>query len=196
MRVRTLQIATLVLTATGNLSLAADQSGLEAYAAKAREAVKAMGGALQTKLKEAIAAGGPVSAIAVCKTLAPQITETQSKAAGMTIKRTALRVRNPSNAPDELETKVLQDFAKRFAAGADATQVERIEEVNEGGRQLVRYFKAIPMAKEPCLACHGSNLPADLTSTISQLYPEDKATGFAPGDLRGAFSVTMEKPGK
>ena len=166
---------------------------LEPYAVKARAAVKAMGGALQTKLKEALAADGPIAAVQVCKTIAPEIANEQSKAAGMTIRRTALKVRNPDNAPDALERKVLEDFAARLAAGADANTLEHIEDVTGDGKTTVRYFKAIPTAAAPCLVCHGSAVSGELKETIDKLYPNDQATGFKEGDLRGAFSVTMEK---
>ncbi|MEZ5898242.1 MAG: DUF3365 domain-containing protein [Hyphomicrobiaceae bacterium] len=166
---------------------------LEPYAAKARSAVKSMGGALQTKLKEALSSGGPVAAVQVCKTVAPAIAEEQSKTLGMTIRRTALKVRNPDNAPDALERKVLDDFTAQIAAGADVTKLEHIEVVTQDGKTLVRYFKAIPTAAAPCLVCHGSNLSGELKETIDKLYPNDQATGFKEGDLRGAFSVTMDK---
>lgn len=166
---------------------------LEPYAVKARAAVKAMGGALQTKLKEAMAADGPIAAVQVCKTVAPEIAKEQSKAAGMTIRRTALKVRNPDNAPDALERKVLEDFTARLAAGADANTLEHVEEVAADGKTTVRYFKAIPTAAAPCLVCHGSAVSGELKETIDKLYPSDQATGFKEGDLRGAFSVTMEK---
>jgi len=166
---------------------------LEPYAVKARAAVKAMGGALQTKLKEALAADGPIAAVQVCKTVAPEIAQEQSKAAGMTIRRTALKVRNPDNAPDALERKVLEDFTARLAAGADANTLEHVEEVTGDGKTTVRYFKAIPTAAAPCLVCHGSAVSGELKETIDKLYPSDQATGFKEGDLRGAFSVTMEK---
>lgn len=170
-----------------------DAADLQPYAHKARAAVKAMGGALQTKLKEAMTAGGPVAAVQVCNTVAPQIAAEQSASAGLKISRTALKVRNPANAPDETERKVLVDFVAKMAAGADAMKLEHIEEVSEGERRLVRYFKAIPAAKEPCLACHGSAPTGELKEAIDKLYPNDQAIGFAEGDLRGMFSVTMEK---
>ena len=53
-----------------------------------------------------------------------------------------------------------------------------------------RYMKAIPMGAVPCLTCHGAPEPA-LNAEILRLYPQDRATGFAPGDLRGAFTVSM-----
>jgi hypothetical protein len=40
-----------------------------------------------------------------------------------------------------------------------------------------------------CLTCHGSNLDADIAASIAERYPEDRATGFEAGDLRGVFWV-------
>lgn len=182
-----------VLMFSADMARSDSAADLEPYAAKARAAVKTMGGALQTKLKEALAADGPIAAVQVCKTVAPEIAKEQSKAAGMTIRRTALKVRNPDNAPDGLERKVLEDFAARLAAGADANTLEHVEEVTGDGKTIVRYFKAIPTAAAPCLVCHGSAVSGELKETIDKLYPSDQATGFKEGDLRGAFSVTMDK---
>jgi len=50
-------------------------------------------------------------------------------------------------------------------------------------------MKAIPMRAEPCLLCHGAPEPA-LKAEIDRLYPQDQATGFRPGELRGAFTVS------
>ncbi|MNT54386.1 hypothetical protein D3C72_1915480 [compost metagenome] len=51
-----------------------------------------------------------------------------------------------------------------------------------------RLMKAIPTG-EPCLACHGQNLKPELAAVIDQRYPQDQARGFAPGELRGAFTL-------
>ena len=104
--------------------------------------------------------------------------------------RTALKVRNPKNAPDAFERRVLEDFVAKVAAGADPAQLEHYEAVTEDGERLFRYMKAIPMAAEPCAVCHGGALAADLKTEIEKLYPQDQATGFEPGELRGAFTVT------
>ncbi|MEX2498681.1 MAG: DUF3365 domain-containing protein [Wenzhouxiangellaceae bacterium] len=50
------------------------------------------------------------------------------------------------------------------------------------------------MARSQCVICHGESIAPELAETIKQLYPQDQATGFAPGELRGAFSVTVELP--
>ena len=61
------------------------------------------------------------------------------------------------------------------------------------GNRTFRYLKAIPTGPL-CLKCHGSDLAPDLAAKLAELYPEDKAHGFAVGDLRGAFSVKLDLP--
>ena len=159
---------------------------------KARAAVKGLGESLKAQLMAAIKAGGPVPAIAVCRTVAPALADETSKDSGFTVTRTALRVRNPKNAPDAWERKVLEDFVARTAAGADPATLEHSEILSEGGRRTFRYMKAIPTAAEPCLACHGASIEPAVKAQVDKLYPEDQATGFKAGDLRGAFSVRMD----
>jgi hypothetical protein len=40
-----------------------------------------------------------------------------------------------------------------------------------------------------CVACHGKFLAPDVAAIIEEAYPEDQATGFEVGDLRGVFWV-------
>ena len=37
----------------------------------------------------------------------------------------------------------------------------------------------------------GTQLDAAVRQKLAELYPEDRATGFAPGELRGMFWVTV-----
>jgi hypothetical protein len=60
-------------------------------------------------------------------------------------------------------------------------------EVLPDGR--VRYMRAI-VTDGVCLACHGASLAPEVAAAIDERYPEDEARGFAPGDLRGAFTIT------
>lgn len=157
--------------------------------AAAREAAKELGDALKAQLLAAIKSGGPIAAIPVCNTVAPAIASAVSGQRGMTVGRTALKVRNPANAPDAFERRVLENFATQMAAGADPAKLEYAETVSENGSPAFRYMKAIPMAAEPCAACHGTDVQPDVKDAITKLYPKDEATGFKPGELRGAFSI-------
>jgi Protein of unknown function (DUF3365) len=155
----------------------------------ARAAVKELGETLKRELMDAMAAGGPKAALGVCKTIAPALAQKTSAARGLQVRRTALRLRNPANAPDDWERGVLEDFARQVKAGADPAKLEHAETVTTPiGASTFRYMKAIPMGAVPCLTCHGAPEPA-LKAEIMRLYPSDQATGFVPGDLRGAFSV-------
>ncbi|NOT71620.1 MAG: DUF3365 domain-containing protein [Hyphomicrobium sp.] len=160
--------------------------------AAARAASKDLGETLKGQLVAAIKSGGPASAIPVCKTIAPAIGNETSTKHNLSIRRTSLKVRNPANAPDAFELRVLEDFVKKLEAGADPMTLEHSEVVSTNGVSEFRYMKAIPTAAEPCLACHGSDLKPEVKAGISKLYPDDKATGFKAGDLRGAFSVTQK----
>ena len=137
---------------------------------------------LQT-VKTAIAEGGPTQAVEACNLLAPQIAAQHSEAPWQ-VGRTALKVRNPDNAPDAWERQVLERFAERAASGEPLEQLHHGEvEGNE-----YRYLQAIGTA-QPCLGCHGERIDPALLSLIDERYPTDQARGFSEGDLRGAFSL-------
>ena len=40
-----------------------------------------------------------------------------------------------------------------------------------------------------CTTCHGESISPGIASAIAERYPDDEATGFAVGDLRGVFWV-------
>jgi len=85
---------------------------------------------------------------------------------------------------------VLNDFEKRKADGANPKKLEHYEVVTENGKKMFRYMKAIPTA-EVCTKCHGQNINPAVKAKLNELYPNDKATGFKAGDIRGAFTITQ-----
>jgi len=58
-----------------------------------------------------------VAAVSVCRTRAPEIAARLSAESGAVVGRTALRVRNPVNAPDDLQRAVLEQFSVELASG-------------------------------------------------------------------------------
>lgn len=189
-------IAAALLTASLSLAtpaLAQDAAPADPQAArvaKAREAIKGLAEGLKEKLMGAMKDGGPVAALGVCKTDAPKIAAERSAASGLEVGRTSLKVRNPANAPSETERKVLEQFAKDIAGGADAMKLEHAAVVEDAGKKSFLYMKPIMTAGKPCLACHGSELDPAVAAKIKELYPQDQATGYNAGDIRGAFVVT------
>ena len=177
-------IAAMVLA--GGLAVADEDMAARTEAA--RGVVKLFATELTGRLKQAMEVGGPTEAIAVCHTEAPVIAAGQSESSGWDIGRTSLRLRNPDNAPDAWEVAVLEEFAARKAQGEDVAKLERTEIVEADGARTFRYMKAIPTA-EMCTACHGTALAPEVAASLAELYPQDQATGFAVGDLRGAFTL-------
>lgn len=165
---------------------------LEAGKAHARAMIQAFAKQLQTTLLEAIEAGGPASAIGVCKLEAPMITAKQA-ADGWVLARTALKVRNPGNAANEWQRPVLDAWQAQISAGevADVAALDWAEVVETDAGPQLRYMKAIPLGGV-CLACHGpaDQLTPEVTAALAEGYPDDQATGFEVGQLRGAFVVT------
>ncbi len=166
-------------------------SGTQVDAAKA--AVQELAGALQAELKSAIQSGGPVTAIEVCNAKAMPITQRVSDEQGLSVSRVSLRNRNPANAPNDWESAVLEDFERQKAAGKDVGSLAWSETVAVDGGQEFRFMKAIPTG-DVCLLCHGAQLAPGVSEALAELYPADKATGFAMGDIRGAFVVTQKTP--
>jgi hypothetical protein len=147
--------------------------------------------ALKQKLTSALAQGGPVNAIGVCKEEAPAIAAELSAQSGARVGRTALRIRNPANAPDADARAALEGFQRALAGGAEPQSLERFEVRPDGS---ARYMKAI-MAQPSCLACHGTELSAPVEAALRRHYSQDRATGFRAGDLRGAFLIDWPASG-
>ena len=167
---------------------AAEQSTWPEWIEQSRQLSMQLGQELKSELGRAIEQGGPIAAIDVCHKRAPEIAGRLSAHSGATVGRTALRVRNAANAPDEMQRAVLQQFAGELTSGRAEGPLEAVFEINHGGRIERRYMRAIP-TEALCLTCHGEVLAPGLAAAIASRYPGDQATGFKQGDLRGAFSV-------
>lgn len=139
---------------------------------------------LGAELMAAMKAQGPVHAIQVCNEKAPQIAQSISTD-NVTVARTALRVRNPNNAPTGEQKAVMEYFAERLAK--EPSQVPEVLYNTSNGEQ--HYMRAIVMQPQ-CAACHGSAVKPEVQQAVLEKYPNDAATGFEVGDLRGSFVVT------
>lgn len=144
---------------------------------------------LQEQLQSAIKAGGPVGAIGICQQAAPAIAASLSEESGAEVRRIALRERNPGAAPDgELRKRLKQLAAAPLTA--DGTPAVMQWTSGSGNNARAHYMRAIPMKEEPCAACHGTSIAPEVKDKLAELYPADKATGFKPGELRGAILVS------
>lgn len=148
---------------------------------------------LLTVLQEEIKKSGPEGAIGVCREKAPAMAKAASEQTGWAIRRVSLKNRNPKAVPDAWEEAVLKDFDKRAAAGEKPTGLEKGELVTVDGKQMYRYMKALP-TQDLCLQCHGTpdRLSPAVQAKLKELYPNDKAVGYGPAEIRGA--MTIKKP--
>ena len=142
---------------------------------------------LQSQLMQAVQSGGPVAGIQVCNLEAPRLAEQHSQS-DWQVARTSLKYRNSENAPDAWETEQLQMFDQQVQDGKDPKQMWAIQE----DAKQIRVMKAIP-AKGICLTCHGQQITPAVSAKLDELYPNDLATGYELGQIRGAFSLTKTK---
>ncbi len=149
--------------------------------------VKQFGGALKPELIKAIQSGGPAHAISVCSEKAPSIARALSQDSGWMVKRVSLKARNPSAVPDAWEKKVLEQFDQRQSKGEAAAKMAYAEVVD--GR--FRFMKAQGV-EAVCMNCHATEIKPEVEAALKQKYPQDKARGYTPGQIRGAFSLSRE----
>ena len=157
----------------------------------ARETATTIGDRLRAELSAAVKADGPVNSISFCQTISPELTTNAFDDFGFEASRVGTRLRNPENAPDEWESKILTQFQEQIAAGNDPSKLEHYEVLTTAeGEKLFRFMKPIVMG-EMCLTCHGTDIKQDVKAEIARYYPDDKAVGFKVGELRGAFSLAQ-----
>ena len=154
-------------------------AGQQAQLEQATAAKGAMMGSLMGALSGGLADKGPAGAIGICKERAPAIAQEVGAELGLTIGRTSHKLRNPSNSAPAWAQALLESSPaeQRFSSSDDG-----------------RLGVAFPIVLQPpCIACHGAatDLAPDVREALASGYPEDQATGYAVGDLRGWFWVEV-----
>jgi hypothetical protein len=150
-------------------------------AAVAREALF---NELSTRLLAAMSNGGPAKAIEVCSKLAPKLAKEVGEQHQVSIGRTALRLRNENNRPPAWAEPLLKDLPTKPV----------VQDLENGSTGVLFPI----LLKVQCLTCHGSDdkIAAEIRTELARLYPNDKATGFQEGDLRGWFWVEVPADGE
>jgi hypothetical protein len=141
-------------------------------------------------LLQEIDKGGFSSAVRVCSELAQEMTLQFNAQTGHHVRRISLKYRNPKNVPDAYEQRKLEEF--NILNQKKELPNEYSEIVEEQGKKYLRYLK--PLIVVPvCVNCHGpkENIPQEVKTILADRYPEDRATGFLVGDVRGAISVKI-----
>jgi hypothetical protein len=158
--------------------------------ARARETATALATNLAQLVFSTLEAEGPVATVQVCSEIAQERTA-DFAAEGVYVRRISDRLRNPLNAPDADEAREIERMHALDAEGRLPPEILRVIERN-GARQL-HLLRPIRI-QQPCLACHGAadQLDPEVQRIIADRYPEDRATGYSIGQLRGAVSVRVD----
>jgi hypothetical protein len=123
-----------------------------------------------------------------------QIANDFSLMTGHKLKQTSLKVRNPSNSPDNWERKVLKLLGSpEHPEGSGFGEMIEVD-----GKKNFRFMKPIYVDKG-CLPCHGKKreIRPEIRQFLESKYPFDQAFGYKEGELRGGISITisLEKSG-
>ena len=150
---------------------------------------------LQAELTATIKEKGIRSAIEVCSNLAPAITDSiKSQYANIEdIRRISYKYRNPVNAPDKLDQKILSDYTRLQISGGNPAQ-ESLNKITDKSGEYFRYYKPL-IIKPLCLNCHGAEnqIDSEVNYLLKKLYPIDQAKGYANGQFRGLVRVTIRE---
>lgn len=156
--------------------MSSDQQDQRARAGEAKETLFRR---LLSRLQDAITNEGFTEAIQVCQEAAPQIASEVSGEMGLQIGRTSFKLRNPENTPPDWARPLVD---KRIESPSYLTGPEG---------QLAAL---LPIRLQPqCTMCHGTKdeIPEEMHVAIARAYPNDQATGFHIGDLRGWFWIEV-----
>ena len=145
----------------------------------AESARDALAKRMMGRVSEAVAAGGHTNAVEVCNKEAPAITRAVAEEYGVKIGRVSDRMRNAESRPPAWVEPIIAERPGLATQRRDG----------EGNLQAIFPI----LIAQPCLACHGAEeeLAPGVKDALARLYPDDEATGYSIGDLRGWFWVEV-----
>lgn len=125
---------------------------------------------------------GPVAAVDACSTQAPTITAGAARN-GVVVGRATSRPRNPANLATGWQAEALRQFEGDVAAGRRLETARFARRLPDG-----RIAYAEPLVIQPvCVTCHGAEVGPEIKAALAARYPDDRATGYKVGELRGAI---------
>lgn len=141
---------------------------------------------LSSNLQNAIKEGGVEHALQFCNVEAIPLTDSLSNYHDVSIRRASHKPRNPYNTADSLEAEVINQYINNLETG------DALQPVTYTNENRITFHAPITITNALCLNCHGQpnkDIAKSDLATIQELYPNDQATGFSMGDLRGVWTV-------
>lgn len=145
---------------------------------------------LKSVLVDRMQKDGVMNAVTICADTARIMTRNFAIQKNIYIKRVSFKNRNPENYPDDFEAEALKYFEQMHSTGKLTPMSEYVEITDLEDGKYLRFMKPI-FVQAPCLNCHGSksSMSGEVVKFLAVKYPDDKGTGFALNDLRGAVSI-------
>lgn len=162
---------------------------LSAYQEKGSEFVEATQKVLASNLVGAIQEKGTEGALEFCSIQAIPLTDSMAVELQAHIKRVTDQPRNPDNLANESELEYIRSAKSDLSEGNEVTPA-----IHYANGKVVGYYPII--TNQLCMQCHGNENSQINQATLEQiktLYPEDQATGYDVGELRGIWVVEMEE---
>ncbi len=144
---------------------------------------------LGKQLVSAIEKGGYAHAVSYCRVKAKPITDSVAREYDATVRRVSDKTRNPRNAANDREMEYIAYY--RNALKNEGDWSGKLVDNSDS------YTYYAPIITNPlCLNCHGDpekDIARETITRISNDYPQDRAVGYASGELRGLWKVEWNK---
>lgn len=162
-----------------SISIVAEAVPSDAEKAKLLAAKDALFQRLSGRLQEVMFSQGPSDAIEVCRDEAAAIAHEVGEEKRVRIGRTSHRLRSPKNQPPMWAEELVE---KR----TDAPTFVKLSNSHAAALLPIKL-------QSQCLTCHGpqAGMAQDVRNKLVKHYPQDRATEFKEGDLRGWFWVEL-----
>ena len=129
---------------------------------------------------------GLTGVVDFCHDNAKKLADSLGKVHNVVIKRTSHKLRNAKSEPDADSKAVLENYLK---LQEEHQTIEPV--VKKDAEGYVHFYAPIKLKKE-CLKCHGApeqDVNEQILKLIKSKYPNDAATGFKEGELRGIWDI-------
>jgi hypothetical protein len=144
--------------------------------------------AFSKELMKSLQQGGVKNAVSYCHLQTSPLIDSLSKTYTVAISRVSDKYRNPDNKPGDLDITVLEAYQKQLAEGRE------LQAHLEMTADEVVFYSPILILNPACLQCHGEpglTMEQENFDFIKSKYPEDLATGYKLGDLRGIWKIVF-----
>lgn len=176
-------LAMLVLASCHSRQKMTDEEVLEKGAAISGKLMAALLKELTVKMNTE----GVTEAISYCSLQALPITLQISEEEEVELGRVSHKFRNPLNAANEEELRLIGNYIKLQHEGGQLLPVV------VAGKGTKTFYSPILLAAPLCLSCHGNPEEIDpgVLAVINGKYPGDRAVNFQLNEVRGMFKVVF-----